>query len=327
MKKRFITAKAVLISACMAVISITAGSSALPQAAADEYEESGIKLRVYDCETGEESIEVFHPIGNVPLEIEDVSTDLPDVDDGGGISPQIVGTDDRVRVTTTTVAPYSYTCYMYNVYKDGTKSKPYSGFMIGRSTAVTAGHCITIDEQPIDYVVVIPGKNGDYHPYGEAYSTKIAISDGYFVDGNPEDDWAVMKLDRNIGSQSKWAQLKCKAGSYNGTAVENIGYPGKSGYPLQNNDSSNMIRGKGTIRSSSGNIFNRGRELMKGDWDASKGNSGGPVIANDSSDGRVVIGILTYGSTISGQPYGDNSCYSAATRISSDMYEIFMSYC
>lgn len=53
MKKRFIAMKAVFAAVCMAVTTITAGSSALPQsAAADEYEENGLKLWVYDCETG-----------------------------------------------------------------------------------------------------------------------------------------------------------------------------------------------------------------------------------------------------------------------------------
>ncbi|MDE7397937.1 MAG: hypothetical protein K2N06_00260 [Oscillospiraceae bacterium] len=45
MRKRFIAMKAVLAAVCVAVTSITAGSSALPQtAAADEYEENGLKL-------------------------------------------------------------------------------------------------------------------------------------------------------------------------------------------------------------------------------------------------------------------------------------------
>lgn len=332
MKKRFITAKAVLMSVCMAVISITAGSSALPQAAADEYEEDGLKLWVYDCETGEESIEVFHPSRPSPMESEDISSNTSDNDDDGGISPNaIIGGEDRVRVTNTKAAPYQYTCYMYSVYKNGDTSGVYSGFMIGPKTAVTAAHCVYNGTKTLDHIVVIPGKNGSTEPYGRANSTKVAITDAYINDGDKADDWAVLELDSNIGNKTGYPKLKYQSAPYDGTSVENTGYPGYSDWFKIQNESRFfywMFSGKGKIRYSEENDkFGVGRGILKGDWDASGGNSGGPVFAYYPETGHTVIGILTSGSDTFGEPYGNNTCFTTATRISSDMYEIFMSHC
>lgn len=337
MRKRFIAMKAVLAAVCVAAISITAGSSALPQsAAADEYEENGLKLWVYDCETGEESTRIFHTSGTVPMETELISASSFGNDDGGISTNAIIGSEDRVQITNTEAAPYQYTCYMYSVYKDGTKSYPYSGFMIGAKAAVTAAHCVFDGKSTLDYVVVVPGKNGgaesykSTEPYGSAKSIKVAISDEYINNRNRADDWAIIELNWNIGYQSKWPALKYKSGSYNGTSVENTGYPGKSEwFTLQNKEGSLMFSGKGTIRYSYeyNDRFIYGRGTLRGDWDATGGNSGGPVFAYYSDTGYTVIGILTGGSYDDGDSYNSNSCYTEVTRISSDMYEIFMSYC
>ncbi|MDE7397936.1 MAG: trypsin-like serine protease [Oscillospiraceae bacterium] len=264
------------------------------------------------------------------METEDISASSFGNDDGG-ISPNaIIGSEDRVQITNTNAAPYQYTCYMYSVYKDGTKSGVYSGFMIGAKAAVTAAHCVFDGKSTLDHVVVIPGKNDGTEPYGSARSTKVAIMDEYVNNGNRADDWAIIELNWNIGYQSKWPALKYKSGSYNGTSVENTGYPGKSEwFTPQNKESTLMFSGKGTIRYSYeyNDRFIYGRGILRGDWDATGGNSGGPVFAYYPETGYTVIGILTGGSTVFGEPYGDNTCYTTATRISSDMYEIFMSYC
>lgn len=322
--------KAVLAAVCVAVTSITAGSSALLQTAvADEYEENGLKLWVYDCETGEESTRIFHTSGTVPMETELISASSFGNDDGGISTNAIIGSDNRFRVTNTTVAPYSYTCYMYSVYKDGTKSYPYSGFIIGPKAAVTAAHCVFDGKSTLDHVVVIPAVNGttvpQSGPYGVAYSSSVTVPDAYINNKDRSDDWAVIELKSDIGNRTGWPSLESSSSSYNGTNVENTGYPGISGCSLQNENATFMISGKGTIRNSFIGLLDRGRGTMKGDWDASGGNSGGPVFAYYNGMGYTVIGILTSG-TDDGNSYNSNTCFTMVTRISSDMYDYFMSY-
>ena len=302
----------------------------MPQTAAtDEYEENGIKLRVYNCETGEESTRIFHTSGTVPMETELISASSFGNDDGGISTNAIIGSEDRVQITNTNAAPYQYTCYMYSVYKDGTKSGVYSGFMVGAKAAVTAAHCVFDGKSTLEHVVVIPGKNGGTEPYGSAKSIKVAITSEYMSNEDKADDWAIIELNWNIGYQSKWPALKYKSGSYNGTSVENTGYPGKSKwFTLQNEESTLMFSGKGTIKySEERDQFGSGRGILKGDWDATGGNSGGPVFAYYPETGYTVIGILTSGSSDDGNSYGNNTYYTLATRISSAMYELFMSYC
>lgn len=262
------------------------------------------------------------------METEDISASSFGNDDGGISTNAIIGSDNRFCVTNTTVTPYRYTCRMYSVYKDGTKSAhPYSGFMIGPKTAVTAAHCV-LGQKTLDHIVVIPGATNGIEPYGRANSTTVTVTDAYVNNGNAEDDWAVLELDSNIGNKTGYPKLKYKLGSYVGTSVENTGYPAKYHCSIQNDNETYMISGRGTIRySEEHDPFGYGRGILKGDWDATGGNSGGPVFAYYSDTGYTVIGILTGGSYDDGDSYNSNSCYTRATRISSGMYEIFMSYC
>ncbi|MBD5112563.1 MAG: trypsin-like serine protease [Ruminococcaceae bacterium] len=331
MKKRFTAMKAVLAAVCVAVTSITAGSSALPQTAvADEYEENGLKLWVYDCETGEESTRIFHTSGTVPMETELISASSFGNDDGGISTNAIIGSDDRTVVTNTTVAPYSYTCYMYSVYTDGNTSGIYSGFIIGPKAAVTVAHCAFNAGKTLDHIVVIPAVNvtttPQSGPYGVAYSSSVIVPDAYINNPTWNDDWAVIELKSDIGNRTGWPSLESSSSSYNGTSVEVVGYPAKYDCSLQNKDTTFMISGKGKIRDSSIGILDRGRGTMKGDWDGTDGDSGAPVFAYYNGMGYTIIGIHTGSSLTNGKPYGNSTCFSAAARISKDMYDYFMSY-
>ena len=62
----------------------------------------------------------------------------------------------------------------------------------------------------------------------------------------------------------------------------------------------------------------------RGDWDASGGNSGGPVFIYDSSLGYTAIGILTGGGDDG--PIYDLDTYTLATTITSDMLSLFLEY-
>lgn len=60
------------------------------------------------------------------------------------------------------------------------------------------------------------------------------------------------------------------------------------------------------------------------------GNSGGPVYSYYDETGYTLIGILTGGSIADGMEYGPNEdgvhSYTYATRITQNLYNLFMSY-
>ena len=103
----------------------------------------------------------------------------------------------------------------------------------------------------------------------------------------------------------------------------------KQGYPAvvtdyeQDTYERNMFIG-------TGNIISCGTKYLRGDWDATGGNSGGPVFANYSDTGYTLIGILTAGSAVgtdfNDYGVGENEAYTYATRITEDIYNLFISY-
>lgn len=80
-----------------------------------------------------------------------------------------------------------------------------------------------------------------------------------------------------------------------------------------------MFVGSGKVKSSSTYTF-------QGDWDATAGNSGGPVYTYYPNTGYTAIGILTSGAgeEYNGKPYP--TAYTTATRITEDLYNLFVSY-
>lgn len=231
----------------------------------------------------------------------------------------VVGSDNRTKIDNTAVGPYCNTVYVSMTFSDG-KTYRGSGFMIGPKAVVTAGHCLyNRDKQEYaTSVTVIPAKNGNTEPYGSATASarNLIVSSDYISKGGADYDWGIIELDTDLGSKTGWLGLRTQGDSYDNTYVWNTGYPtvvnGK-------NVGTTMYVGKGYVKSSSTYTF-------KGTWDASGGNSGGPVFANYESTGYTAIGILTTGSADStfGEQYP--TAYSTATRITNDMYNLFIQY-
>ena len=103
----------------------------------------------------------------------------------------------------------------------------------------------------------------------------------------------------------------------------NTGYPAEvTGY-TQDNVDRDMFLGTGYVRYSAA-------KYLCGDWDATGGNSGGPVYIYNSETGYTLIGILTAGSgadsNFNDYGFGDGGAYTYATRITQDIYNLFVSY-
>ncbi|MGX7243684.1 trypsin-like serine protease [Enterococcus quebecensis] len=120
----------------------------------------------------------------------------------------IIGSDNRKIVSNTTLDPYKKVAFLVITYPNG-KSYIGTGNLVSSDTVLTAGHCIYSKENGgfAKSVTVYPGYNGNYAPYGVAYSKKLMSVRGWTENGNSQHDIGAIKLDRNIGNSVGWFGL------------------------------------------------------------------------------------------------------------------------
>ena len=165
---------------------------------------------------------------------------------------------------------------------------------------------------------VVPAKNGTTEPYGSdtVTASNLVVSSEFIYNNDAHHDWAIVELNSDLGNSTGWLGLKWQITSYNGSTVHNTGYPAS----VNNTpDGTHMYCGVGLVQSSQTYIF-------IGDWDASAGNSGGPVLSYYTDLGYTAIGILTSGSDVNNDGSAYPVAYSTATRITQNLYNLFVSY-
>lgn len=192
-----------------------------------------------------------------------------------------------------------------------------TGFMIGPAAVATAAHCVYGENFGDDCIptsiTVIPA------PYYEANPSNPSISataTGFIVNGNwtndfdPEYDWAIIKLNANIGNNVGWLGLRYQESSYNNTSIRVQGYPAR----INGNFNTTMYYTDGTITGS------QTRTLRSNNTCTAGGMSGGPVNFYISGNGYTAIAILR-GAAPAGSP-----TYNVFTRITEELYDDFVSY-
>lgn len=220
-----------------------------------------------------------------------------------GIEPKgIVGTDDRVMVTNTSVGPWCNTVKLLITAANG-GSYVGSGFMIGPNSVATAGHCVYNSSSGgwASSITVIPALNGTTQPFGSASSYYLECGGDWYNYTDNQDDWGIIRINANLGNSTGWLGLRWQSSSYNGTTVNAVGYP--------SSDGTHMYYGSGTVNSSSS-------RTLSGDWDLTGGQSGGPVEKYYSDTGYTALGINR----------GGGSTYSDCLRIDEWIYNKLMSY-
>lgn len=275
-----------------------------------EPEDEPSNYLIYDLKTGEKSSHSFD--------------DLPDHESQSSpgyfpvpMSRALIGGPNSLsRIYNTATGPYCNTTYIEIDY--GTRKSTFTGFMIGPSAVVTAGHCV-IDAKNNGYntITVIPAKNGAKNPYGSAKVTKLVVPD-YRKNGPVKNDWAILELDTPIGNSTGWLGLKWQSASYINTKVWSTGYADYGTVPSQLPDDSYMYVGRGTVKDSF-------PDCVLGDWSAVSGFSGGPVYADYSDTGYTAIAILTGGGAEDGDEFS-SSVYTYGTIITEKMFNLFMTY-
>lgn len=291
--------------------------------AATNYDKSNSDYMVYNFETGET---IYHSFADLPSATSNrdcASSPAYFPEDTEVVDPiepyAVIGVDNRSKVTNTTSGPFCNTVLVRSTFPDGHFSVG-SGFMLGPSAVATAAHCLYKSGCGglATSVTVIPAQNGKSQPYGNdtiTSSNSLVVSTKYQSGGGPDHDWGIIELNKPLGNQTGWLGLRWQTASYDNTPVSNTGYPNPETTEGQE-ENRFMFVGSGYVRSSSTYTLN-------GDWDATAGNSGGPVYAYYADTGYTAVGILTAGSA-DGPSYP--TAYTTATRITEDLFNLFVSY-
>ena len=192
-----------------------------------------------------------------------------------------------------------------------------TGFMIGPAAVATAAHCVYNSEFGDDCIptsiTVIPA------PYYEANSSNPSISataTGFVMNSNwmndfdSKYDWAIIKLNANIGNNVGWLGLRYQESTYDNTAIR------VQGYPVWINGVFNT-----TMYYTNGTITNSQTKILKSNDTCTEGGmSGGPVYIYLSGNGYTAIALLQ-GAAPRGSP-----THNVFTHITEDLYDDFVSY-
>ncbi len=201
----------------------------------------------------------------------------------GLTTANIIGNDDRVRITPTTSYPWSTIVKLYITW--GTYNTLATGALINENHVLTAAHCVYSHSYGgwADTIKVVPGEDNGYEPYGHAWVIDMRCYKDWIEIASHEHDLALLTLDRNIGLQTGWMGLYttlASSSTYTGT-LNTAGYP----YELDNGKNLYWCSDNGV----SADEYNHWYNL-----DTTGGQSGSPVWIYYNNV-PYILSIVTYG--------------------------------
>ena len=148
--------------------------------------------------------------------------------------PEVIGPDTRVRVTNTTVAPFRYICNFEYDFPTAGRAAMCTGTLIGPSTVLTAGHCLS--KLVPARMRVIPGRNGSLEPLPATTAAAFQLAPGFAA--TTPTDYGVIHLRNPIGIRVGYWSIahRLSGGDSIGTSISALPLPSKlrvnlSGYP------------------------------------------------------------------------------------------------
>lgn len=194
----------------------------------------------------------------------------------------IIGADDRVRVTNVNKKPYKWLCSLVIRAANG-KGYVGSGFLVGRRTIITAGHCVYMSKQggwAASITVYVARNGGSWAHTFNVPRTGLRSTSGWVNQGRPESDYGAIILSQNLPANYECFDVTVRDTNYLRNRLVNVvGYPGDK---------------------PPGQMWGHGRQLkqvaaetLRYDIDTYGGQSGTAVFEGD--DPYTVVGIHNYG--------------------------------
>ena len=194
----------------------------------DEDPPFATSVEIYDGSTGEISIE------EQDTELDEAIESLePRFSEGNSglsldtISPEcVIGSDGRTKVSSTD--SYPWRAQVKLKVKFGSTWYNCSGTMIGAYQLLTAGHCVHQGSGGnwFNEIKIYPGYECGHKQWWLADYTLVRSYSGWTVSGSANHDWAMITLDRRIGSRTGWfGYLTAGCSWYDGKGFNIAGYP------------------------------------------------------------------------------------------------------
>jgi glutamyl endopeptidase len=207
----------------------------------------------------------------------------------------VIGTDERVRVTATGDYPYRAI---------GSIAIGCTGTLVGPHHVLTAGHCVyNVDNNKwYKRIEFSPGRNGDQFPYGTVGWKKALAVNGWTENHDERFDYAMIILDHDVGNQTGWLGFAYQE-PMPPYLININGYPGD--------------KPEGTMWHAECPIGEVRAEKIYYPCDTAGGMSGSSIYVYDKGkDSRTVYGVHAYGA----------NDRNSGTRIDQAKYEVISNW-